>query len=475
MGGRSKKQTVGFRYSLGMHLALCHGPVDAIREILVDRRTAWSVTTGAGVSGGGAAVETRIGTVPDMAASAALAGDTGATITFPGTLAGIRLGQAYRLVLADGSRQAITVNGVTYDPASDTTSWSVQPDTLSFPAQSVEVLEATTDASNAGAGGGRIRIDKPGLFGGEKREGGIVGDIDVLMGGPGQGQNDYLAARMNGDVPGFRGLCSLVLRQVYLGINPYLKPWAVRVTRVQAGEAGSRAMVSGESAHRARGQHLGRGDLCGARCLGLDVGHAHGGAKGGRRGPHPRDRRGRGSRPAQRYGARALERGRRGRNRAAQHGAGGLCRSGRLDAGAVERHLGRHQLRCRLRAGGGLLHGQRRQAPDRHLRHRWRTLAPLVGRCRAGHHRHPAARGHFRVQHRALGHQPYRAHRQHARRRRAGGPARRQPGADRLAARGVRQRAGHEPRAYHPRVSHQPRLGSGLFLVRDRGKFYGCC
>ena len=33
MGG-NKAQTVGYRYSLGVHLALCHGPVDAIREIL---------------------------------------------------------------------------------------------------------------------------------------------------------------------------------------------------------------------------------------------------------------------------------------------------------------------------------------------------------------------------------------------------------------------------------------------------------
>jgi len=55
MSRRSKKQTVGFRYSLGVHLALCHGPVDAIREILVDHRTAWSVTTGGGFTGGGAA------------------------------------------------------------------------------------------------------------------------------------------------------------------------------------------------------------------------------------------------------------------------------------------------------------------------------------------------------------------------------------------------------------------------------------
>ncbi len=238
MGG-SKKQTVGYRYSLGMHLALCHGPIDAIREILVDRRTAWSVTTGGGASGGGAAVETRIGTVAGMTATAALAGDTGATITFPGTRAGVRIGRDYRLQLANGMSQTITLRGVTFNAATNVTAWSVLPEALSFPAQAVEVFEATSAASNAGAGGGRIRIDKPDLFGGESREGGIRGDVDVLMGGPAQGQNDYLAARMNGDVPGYRGLCSLVLRQVYLGINPYLKPWAVRVTRVLTGEAGA--------------------------------------------------------------------------------------------------------------------------------------------------------------------------------------------------------------------------------------------
>ena len=52
MGGRSKSQTVGYRYSLGAHLALCHGPVDAIREIRVDDRTAWSIGTGQSSSAG---------------------------------------------------------------------------------------------------------------------------------------------------------------------------------------------------------------------------------------------------------------------------------------------------------------------------------------------------------------------------------------------------------------------------------------
>lgn len=74
MSGGSKEQTVGYRYALGMHLALCHGPVDAIREILVDRRTAWSVLTGSGTGGGGAAVEVRVGAVAGMTATPALAG-----------------------------------------------------------------------------------------------------------------------------------------------------------------------------------------------------------------------------------------------------------------------------------------------------------------------------------------------------------------------------------------------------------------
>ena len=125
MGGRSKAQTVGFRYSLGMHMALCHGPIDAIREILVDRRIAWSVTTGSGLSGGGAAVEVRISTVAGMVATAALAGDTGATITFPGTRAGVRIGQDYRLRLANGASQTITLRGVAFNAASNVTSWCV--------------------------------------------------------------------------------------------------------------------------------------------------------------------------------------------------------------------------------------------------------------------------------------------------------------------------------------------------------------
>lgn len=40
MGG-SKKVTIGYKYYLGMHLILCHGPIDLIRRIRCDKRIAW--------------------------------------------------------------------------------------------------------------------------------------------------------------------------------------------------------------------------------------------------------------------------------------------------------------------------------------------------------------------------------------------------------------------------------------------------
>jgi len=126
VGGSSKKVTVGYKYYLGVHMVLCHGPVDRLQRIDVDDRTAWA-----------------------------------------------------------GFNQ-----------------------------------------------GGRININNPNLFGGESREGGVSGPVDILMGETGQGKNDYLVAKLGAQVPSFRGVVSAVLRQCYLGMNPYLKPWSFRVQRV---------------------------------------------------------------------------------------------------------------------------------------------------------------------------------------------------------------------------------------------------
>jgi len=136
MGSRKrKKQIVGYRYYMGMHLVLCHGPVDDIIELRMQGRTFWS-------------------------------------------------------------------------------------------------------GSVAGFNSNRLQISRPNLFGGEKREGGISGAIDVLLGEATQTPNDYLQSRMagGGTTPAFRGVVGLVLRKCYLAANnPYLKPISARVRRFFSG------------------------------------------------------------------------------------------------------------------------------------------------------------------------------------------------------------------------------------------------
>lgn len=131
MGGGSKKQTVGYKYSLGMHFILCAGPVDKVSKLYVDGREAWS-------------------------------GDSSVTPT--------------------------------------------------------------------------ASINQPNLFGGESREGGVVGSVDIMHGTTTQPVNDYLQSRLPnqpaGGIPAFRGVVSLVLRKVYVGMNPYLKPWSAIVSRI---------------------------------------------------------------------------------------------------------------------------------------------------------------------------------------------------------------------------------------------------
>jgi len=130
--GKGKKVTVGYKYYLGEHQVLCHGPVDVVTQARVDDRIAWQG-------------------------------------------------------------------------------------------------EST---------GGSITIDAPELFGGEKREGGVSGTVDIEMGEATQDKNSYLVSKLAADVPAYRGVLAAVLRQCYLGNNPYLKPWAWRAQRIHVRQDG---------------------------------------------------------------------------------------------------------------------------------------------------------------------------------------------------------------------------------------------
>lgn len=83
---------------------------------------------------------------------------------------------------------------------------------------------------------GRITVNAPELWGGEKKEGGISGELDVMMGEPSQPVNDYLAANIAGPMPAFRGMLSAVFRGGRVGaMNPYPKPWKFKVRRIKKG------------------------------------------------------------------------------------------------------------------------------------------------------------------------------------------------------------------------------------------------
>ncbi|GIX24916.1 MAG: hypothetical protein KatS3mg122_2147 [Caldimonas sp.] len=88
----------------------------------------------------------------------------------------------------------------------------------------------------AATGWGACASIEPTLFGGDEREGGVVGDLDVLAGSAAQDRNDYLMSRLGAAIPAFRGVLSIVARKIlFAANNPYLKPWAVRVRRFTAG------------------------------------------------------------------------------------------------------------------------------------------------------------------------------------------------------------------------------------------------
>lgn len=80
-----------------------------------------------------------------------------------------------------------------------------------------------------------VQINKPDLFGGDDKEGGIVGPLDVMMGRPDQAVNPRLAAMLGGLVPAFRGVATLFFDGLMCSGSPYPKPWMMRWRRALQG------------------------------------------------------------------------------------------------------------------------------------------------------------------------------------------------------------------------------------------------
>lgn len=78
----------------------------------------------------------------------------------------------------------------------------------------------------------QININAPGLFGGEQKEGGVEGTLDVMMGKPDQTAPAKLLTMAKATSrPGYRRVFMLLFDGMITAMNPYPKPWKVRCSR----------------------------------------------------------------------------------------------------------------------------------------------------------------------------------------------------------------------------------------------------
>lgn len=122
-----------------------------------------------------------------------------------------------------------------------------------------------------------VTINKPDLFGGEKKEGGIRGPMYCYNGADDQelqgslstfvGRLPAIASTLGGDVPNFRGVVTLWFDGMVAAMNPYPKEWSFRVRRYDAGWSNDdpwypeKALIlleseSGQPIHAMNGAHI---------------------------------------------------------------------------------------------------------------------------------------------------------------------------------------------------------------------------
>lgn len=87
-------------------------------------------------------------------------------------------------------------------------------------------------AWRGGISAGDLTIAAPALFGGDSGEGGIAGVVEVLPGDRSQPINAHLAAYQGAVSPAYRGVESLVFKNMYWGNSPYYKPVRVLGSRI---------------------------------------------------------------------------------------------------------------------------------------------------------------------------------------------------------------------------------------------------
>jgi hypothetical protein len=290
--GGGGSTVVGYRYFLGVHMIVASGVVDSINEIKVGERSAWkgkvttqnfappldvqdfirpTITVNRDLSSFEVetlqiALTTRIQyTPPQPTGMAGAANFTGLTsfiwgdvpatiknaqvsedeITFWAVVSYITITRAAKVRMArvgDGlttieilAAKSVSGDSVNFDFENGGTSRPIATNTTNVLTANANIIGVRSIKAPARS---RISINKPNLFGGDKREGGVAGTVDMLFGLSNQPRNDYLARFQGKNCPAYRGFTSLVFRSfMWSALNPYFKPVWVNVTRQKQGWA----------------------------------------------------------------------------------------------------------------------------------------------------------------------------------------------------------------------------------------------
>lgn len=180
-GGKSKKTTIGYQYFMGIQMILCYGPVDELFEMVIGERT------------------------------------------------------MYKSSNAGGSDPNITSSSL----------YIVQDKLNLFGGKEREGGVGATGKSTVSSkqSGGGFWDAISGLFTPPGSLAGTGGDVEVFLGSETENASSYLDDKISGDIPAYRGMCSLVLKSFYFGNNPYIKDMKFNLARYPNG-------IPGESSRR---------------------------------------------------------------------------------------------------------------------------------------------------------------------------------------------------------------------------------
>ncbi|OJU95079.1 MAG: hypothetical protein BGO19_02320, partial [Acinetobacter sp. 38-8] len=105
------------------------------------------------------------------------------------------------------------------------------------PVDQVEkILSDDRDAYNDPITGDQtVSIYKPDLFGGDKKEGGLSGYMQVQQGSNTQLPSSFLTRHLGTNIPAFRGILGFIYTGIMSANNPYLKPFSFIIRRILQG------------------------------------------------------------------------------------------------------------------------------------------------------------------------------------------------------------------------------------------------